>query len=299
MRLKLVQLAVMGVLVLGLGVPVAFTQGPGGGFGRGGGFGGGGKRGGGGGFQMNPDVFFNMMAGKDKEGKQRDVIVVSEYEAPMWSRETTAQVRDKLNAYLSKRGISDGKMTREIYAGYFEEQRSSWGGGGKAGGGGEGGFGRGGGFGKGGEGGGWGKGGGEGWTRGEDKGGREEKRAAPPPAKENPGKGLDKRPVVFRYGKLPTKELPSWFVELDTDKDGQVGLYEWRAAKRATKEFRDYDLNGDGFITAEECIAVQKEADAKKDAATLTFVRANAEPGAEEAPGAGPSKGGPGGGTMG
>src|SRR5262249_55145288 len=32
---------------------------------------------------------------------------------------------------------------------------------------------------------------------------------------------LDTRPVVFRAGKLP-KELPPWFKQLDTDKDGQV-----------------------------------------------------------------------------
>lgn len=38
---------------------------------------------------------------------------------------------------------------------------------------------------------------------------------------------LDKRPTVYRAGKLPEKGLPAWFVQLDTDQDGQVALYEW------------------------------------------------------------------------
>src|SRR5262249_54525953 len=39
----------------------------------------------------------------------------------------------------------------------------------------------------------------------------------------------ERKPVVYRTGKLP-KELPAWFSQLDTDHDGQIGLYEWRAA---------------------------------------------------------------------
>ena len=51
-----------------------------------------------------------------------------------------------------------------------------------------------------------------------------------PPAPE------EQRPVVLRYGKMP-KELPSWFTDLDTDKDGQVGMYEWRSDNRVVSEF--------------------------------------------------------------
>lgn len=65
------------------------------------------------------------------------------------------------------------------------------------------------------------------------------------------------RPVVYRYGKLP-KEVPSWFVDLDTDKDGQIGLYEWRQAGRSTSDFVLMDLNGDGYLTAEEWIRYNK-----------------------------------------
>lgn len=61
----------------------------------------------------------------------------------------------------------------------------------------------------------------------------------------------EQRPVVLRYGKMP-KELPSWFTDLDTDKDGQVGMYEWRFDNRPVAEFMAMDLNGDGLLTAEE-----------------------------------------------
>lgn len=70
---------------------------------------------------------------------------------------------------------------------------------------------------------------------------------------------LDAKPVVFRAGaggKMPAG-LPSWFMELDTDKDGQVALYEWRRSGKAFDEFSNWDLNGDGFITPEEALRQQ------------------------------------------
>jgi len=54
------------------------------------------------------------------------------------------------------------------------------------------------------------------------------------------------------------KELPGWFADLDKDKDGQVGLYEWKKADKDMKEFTAMDLNGDGFITAEETLRYLK-----------------------------------------
>ena len=57
------------------------------------------------------------------------------------------------------------------------------------------------------------------------------------------------RPVVYRFGKLP-KDFP--YASIDKDEDGQVSLYEWRTATKAVDEFLDRDLNGDGFLTAEE-----------------------------------------------
>jgi hypothetical protein len=67
----------------------------------------------------------------------------------------------------------------------------------------------------------------------------------------------DQRPPVYRVGKLP-KELPPWFAQLDKDKDAQVGLYEWKAAGRAVKDFLDMDQNGDGFLTPDEVLRFEK-----------------------------------------
>ena len=57
--------------------------------------------------------------------------------------------------------------------------------------------------------------------------------------------------VAIRYGKLPVG-LPNWWDSLDTDKDGQVGLYEWRADGRDVKEFQKMDLDGDGLVAPQE-----------------------------------------------
>jgi Ca2+-binding EF-hand superfamily protein len=75
---------------------------------------------------------------------------------------------------------------------------------------------------------------------------------APPPVEEP-----QKPPVVYRAGKLP-KELPAWFAQYDTDKDGQIGLYEWRAAKRPLAEFMAMDRNQDGFLTIDEVLRYEK-----------------------------------------
>ncbi|MFL5341401.1 MAG: hypothetical protein ACJ8F7_14750 [Gemmataceae bacterium] len=64
-----------------------------------------------------------------------------------------------------------------------------------------------------------------------------------------------RKPNTYRAGKLPP-DLPPWFVELDTDHDLQVGVYEWKAGKRPLKEFKDWDRNGDNFITIEEALLV-------------------------------------------
>jgi Ca2+-binding EF-hand superfamily protein len=61
------------------------------------------------------------------------------------------------------------------------------------------------------------------------------------------------KPVVYRAGKLP-KGLPGWFEQLDTDKDAQVGLYEWIAGGRSLEEFHKIDRNGDGFLTVQEVL---------------------------------------------
>lgn len=76
----------------------------------------------------------------------------------------------------------------------------------------------------------------------------------------------EKKTAVYRFGSLP-KDLPDWFVKLDTDKDSQVGLYEWRKGGRELVEFRDFDINGDGLITVDEGLLPSRIAARKKDAA--------------------------------
>jgi hypothetical protein len=76
------------------------------------------------------------------------------------------------------------------------------------------------------------------------------RRSAPPT--ESPDTDAE-RPTVDRAGKL-SPELPAWFFQLDTDGDGQVGLYEWVKGGRPVEEFRKIDRNGDGFLTAAEVL---------------------------------------------
>src|SRR5262249_18277951 len=68
----------------------------------------------------------------------------------------------------------------------------------------------------------------------------------------------DRKPAAYRVGKLP-KELPSWFAELGTDKDGQIGLYEWKVSGRPITEFQQMDRNDDGFLTVEEVLRYMRQ----------------------------------------
>lgn len=77
--------------------------------------------------------------------------------------------------------------------------------------------------------------------------------SSPPQSDRKKEEETIERPTVYRYGNLP-KGIPSWFEQLDTDKDGQIGLYEWRTAKREVSEFVEMDLTGDGYLTSEEWI---------------------------------------------
>ncbi len=79
----------------------------------------------------------------------------------------------------------------------------------------------------------------------------------------DPAQEEEKRPTVYRVGHMP-RELPPWFEQLDTDRDGQVGLYEWKRGGREINEFMKIDKNGDGFLTVEEVLRWQKAELAKK-----------------------------------
>jgi hypothetical protein len=54
----------------------------------------------------------------------------------------------------------------------------------------------------------------------------------------------------IRWPKAP--KLPEQYRSKDTDKDGQIGMYEWPRSDYRT--FRKLDLNHDGFLTADELI---------------------------------------------
>ena len=60
-------------------------------------------------------------------------------------------------------------------------------------------------------------------------------------------------PFRAREKERVTVDLPPKYSELDTDFDGQVGLYEWVTAKRDQLElFDEIDMNLDGMLTPRE-----------------------------------------------
>ncbi len=83
----------------------------------------------------------------------------------------------------------------------------------------------------------------------------------------------DPLPFAVRFGKLPPG-LPGWFVEYDTDQDGQVCLYEWRRKGQPIDGFTPMDSNGDCLITADEVLrflaakAKEKPAEADSESGT-------------------------------
>ena len=89
----------------------------------------------------------------------------------------------------------------------------------------------------------------------------------PPPGGRNGPPAEAQRVSVARFGHLP-KGLPDWFATYDTDGDGMVGLYEWRRNGKKIAEFVAMDLNGDGFLTADEYVRFKKlELDKKPESA--------------------------------
>ena len=79
---------------------------------------------------------------------------------------------------------------------------------------------------------------------------REEYRRPEPRKTEKP---KSKRPPKRKPQPRLTVDLPTKFSEVDKNKDGQIGLYEWDRAK--FKEFFALDQNNDGFLTPRELTA--------------------------------------------
>lgn len=67
------------------------------------------------------------------------------------------------------------------------------------------------------------------------------------------------RTDYWRAGKLPDG-LPAWFKECDKNQDGQVALYEWRAAGKPIAEFLALDRNDDGLLTPDEVLRSLRDA---------------------------------------
>lgn len=65
--------------------------------------------------------------------------------------------------------------------------------------------------------------------------------------------------------RVKASTLPEAFRSMDTNKDGQIGLYEWERAKYA--EFRRLDKNKDGFLTPQELASAAPVPSAAKDGA--------------------------------
>jgi len=55
--------------------------------------------------------------------------------------------------------------------------------------------------------------------------------------------------------------LPDWFMEKDTNGDGQVMMHEYADhwTESRAREFETYDPDGDGIITAKECLRAEEE----------------------------------------
>jgi len=61
------------------------------------------------------------------------------------------------------------------------------------------------------------------------------------------------RLAVPRAGQLPLG-LPAWFEQVDTDLDGQIALFEWRAAGWPLDDFTRIDSNDDGYLETQEVL---------------------------------------------
>ena len=94
--------------------------------------------------------------------------------------------------------------------------------------------------------------------------------------------GGDGRPSLEEIRKpvvLPTRpiaaQLPDWFEQMDGDRDGQVGLYEWVKDGRSVDEFKGVDRNDDGFLTVEEVMADQRAQNRQPGDSTSMYARSD------------------------
>lgn len=111
------------------------------------------------------------------------------------------------------------------------------------------------------------------------------------------GSGDSERPTSYRMS-TPTEGLPEglpdWFARKDRNLDGQVAMAEFEPpgfwTDAAAAEFASYDLNGDGMMTAQECLtALGGSEGARAPTGSQVAQAARAAPPAAQ----GPPRGGP------
>jgi len=78
------------------------------------------------------------------------------------------------------------------------------------------------------------------------------------------GQGADPRRDLKFFANLPAG-VPAWFVERDTDGDGQLTLSEFtpKLHKTEVDDFNRYDSNRDGIVTLKEFLRSGKDAPGK------------------------------------
>ena len=88
-----------------------------------------------------------------------------------------------------------------------------------------------------------------------DRRGNRDSKAAEVP---DPYKGRKSFATLSRA--LP-EGLPGWFAEKDVDGDQQISMAEYSKSwtELMVTEFQSFDLNGDGFVTPEECLAAVRK----------------------------------------
>ena len=116
------------------------------------------------------------------------------------------------------------------------------------------------------------------FERSRGEGGRpvEERRPEGRPDERSAGNRSQYRPPAPfrpRQKERLTVDLPPKYNELDTDYDGQVGLYEWITARREDlQQFDDIDVDSDGVLTPHE-LMLYDNASASRRPTHVSFKR--------------------------
>jgi hypothetical protein len=124
-------------------------------------------------------------------------------------------------------------------------------------------------------------------SRGDDRGrdsrssGSSSYQRPDPRKEEKPTSSKSKRPPKRKERPRVTVDLPTRFSEVDKNRDGQIGLYEWDRAK--FREFFALDRNGDGLLTPRELSASPGATPAARTTASRTAPAASSPSGATPA----------------